>query len=42
MVLVEETRYPTQNVWEFDVGKLVVLGVFFDVDLLVSIEKRSK
>lgn len=23
---------PHSNVWEFDIGKLVVLGVFFDSD----------
>ena len=28
------------NVWEFDVGKLVVPVVFLDVDLLVSLAKR--
>ena len=28
------------NVWEFDVGKLVVPTIFLDVDMLVSLAKR--
>ena len=31
---------PLSNVWEFDAGKLVVLSVYLDVDLLVSLVKR--
>ena len=28
------------NVWEFDIGKLVVPGVFFDSDLLTNMAKK--
>ena len=28
------------NIWDFDVGKLVVPSVFWDVDLLVTLAKR--
>ena len=31
---------PLSNVWEFDIGKLVVPGVFFDSDLLVDLAKK--
>ncbi len=31
---------PLSNVWEFDIGKLVVPSVFFDDDFLVMIAKR--
>ena len=31
---------PLSNVWEFDIGKLVVLGVFFDNDFLVDLAKK--
>ena len=31
---------PLSNVWEFDIGKLVVLGVFFDSDLLFDMAKK--
>ena len=31
---------PHKNVWDFDVGRLVVLGVFLDVDLLMSMTNR--
>lgn len=30
---------PINNVWEFDIGKLIVLGVFFDDDLLAVMAK---
>ena len=29
-----------RNVWDFDIGKLVVPGVFFDSDLLTNITKK--
>ena len=31
---------PLSNVWEFDVGKLVIPTIFLDVNLLVSLAKR--
>ena len=31
---------PMSNIWDFDVGKLVVPSVFWDVDLLVTLAKR--
>lgn len=31
---------PLSNVWEFDIGKLVVPGVFFDSDLLSDMAKK--
>ena len=31
---------PMSNIWDFDVGKLVVPFVFWDVDLLVALTKR--
>lgn len=31
---------PLRNVWNFDIGKLVVLGVFFDSDLLTDLAKK--
>ena len=31
---------PLSNIWDFDVGKLVVPSIFWDVDLLVILAKR--
>lgn len=31
---------PLSNVWEFDIGKLIVPTVFFDSDLLVDLAKK--
>lgn len=31
---------PLSNVWQFDIGKLIVPRVFFDDDLLTMIAKR--
>ena len=31
---------PLSNVWDFDVGQLIVPGVFMDKDLLIALAKR--
>ena len=31
---------PMRNVWEFDIGKLIVTTVFFDSDLLTNLAKK--
>ena len=31
---------PLNNVWEFDIGKLIILGDFFDDDLLAIMAKK--
>jgi hypothetical protein len=31
---------PSENIWNFDLGKLVVLGVFMDADLLMAIAQN--
>ena len=31
---------PLNNVWEFDIGRLIIIGVFFDDDLLVMMAKK--